>query len=66
MIDAESMIAMYVALALLVTGATTLAGADDLTASFVCGVAFAWDDWYTETSECTNLLFYFAFFFWFF
>jgi len=39
------MVAMYVALALLVTGLTTLAGSDDLLAAFACGTAFAWDDW---------------------
>ena len=45
LIDRESMVAMYVALALLVTGLTTLAGSDDLLAAFACGTAFAWDDW---------------------
>lgn len=38
LIDAESMIAMYVALALFTTGVTTLTGADDLSAAFCCGV----------------------------
>lgn len=37
---------MYVALALLVTGLTTLAGSDDLLAAFAAGTAFAWDDWF--------------------
>lgn len=32
---------MYVALALLVTGLTTLAGSDDLLAAFACGTAYA-------------------------
>jgi len=45
LIDRESMVAMYVALSLLVTGLTTLAGSDDLLAAFACGTAFAWDDW---------------------
>jgi NhaP-type Na+/H+ or K+/H+ antiporter len=45
LIDRESMVAMYVALALLVTGLTTLAGSDDLLAAFAAGTAFAWDDW---------------------
>lgn len=43
--DVPSQIANYIALALLVTGLTTLAGSDDLLAAFACGTAFAWDDW---------------------
>ncbi|CAH7683973.1 Sodium/hydrogen exchanger family-domain-containing protein [Phakopsora pachyrhizi] len=54
MIDRESMVAMYVALALLTTGLTTLAGSDDLLAAFACGAAFAWDDWFTESIEASN------------
>ncbi|KAK4056446.1 hypothetical protein OIO90_002589 [Microbotryomycetes sp. JL221] len=54
LIDRESMVAMYVALALLVTGLTTLAGSDDLLAAFACGAAFAWDDWFTESIEESN------------
>ncbi|MBW0528732.1 hypothetical protein O181_068447, partial [Austropuccinia psidii MF-1] len=54
MIDKESMVAMYVALALLTTGVTTLVGSDDLLAAFACGVAFAWDDWFTESIEISN------------
>lgn len=53
-IDRESMVAMYVALALLTTGVTTLAGSDDLLAAFACGTAFAWDDWFTESIEASN------------
>ncbi|WAR60080.1 hypothetical protein PtB15_9B17 [Puccinia triticina] len=54
MIDKESMVAMYVALALLTTGITALAGSDDLLAAFACGAAFAWDDWFTESIEASN------------
>ncbi|KAH8914409.1 hypothetical protein BT69DRAFT_1072036 [Atractiella rhizophila] len=54
LIDRESMVAMYVALALFTTGVTTLAGSDDLLASFACGVAFAWDDWFSESIEDSN------------
>ncbi|EFP91624.1 uncharacterized protein PGTG_17678 [Puccinia graminis f. sp. tritici CRL 75-36-700-3] len=54
MIDKESMVAMYVALALLTTGVTALAGSDDLLAAFACGAAFAWDDWFTESIETSN------------
>lgn len=55
-IDRESMIAMYVALALLASMCTTLAGLDDLLASFAAGAAFAWDDWFStaidESASC--------------
>ncbi|BGO95795.1 hypothetical protein NBRC10512_001633 [Rhodotorula toruloides] len=54
LIDRESMVAMYVALSLLTTGLTTLAGSDDLLAAFCCGTAFAWDDWFTESIEESN------------
>jgi hypothetical protein len=43
-----------VSLALLTTGATTLAGSDDLLAAFACGAAFAWDDWFTESISESN------------
>ena len=48
-IDRESMVAMYVSLAIFTTAATTLAGSDDLLAAFACGAAFAWDDWFSES-----------------
>merc|ERR1712072_153003 len=48
------MVAMYVALALLVTGLTTSAGSDDLLAAFACGTAFAWGDWFSESIEDSN------------
>ena len=67
LIDRESMVAMYVALSLFVTGGTALAGSDgmscnstagadrtDLLAAFACGTAFAWDDFYTESIEDSN------------
>jgi len=38
-IDRESMIAMYVSLAIFTTAVTTLAGSDDLLAAFACGAA---------------------------
>jgi hypothetical protein len=44
----------YVSLALFTTGATGLAGSDDLLAAFACGAAFAWDDWFTESIEDSN------------
>lgn len=48
------MVAMYVGLALLVTGLTTLVASDDLLSAFACGVAFAWDDFFTESIEDSN------------
>ncbi|GAA97135.1 uncharacterized protein L969DRAFT_16972 [Mixia osmundae IAM 14324] len=54
LIDRESMVAMYVALALLSTGVTVLAGSDDLLSAFACGTAFAWDDWFSESIEDSN------------
>ena len=54
LIDRESMVAMYVSLALFTTAATTLAGSDDLLAAFACGTAFAWDDWFSESIEDSN------------
>jgi NhaP-type Na+/H+ or K+/H+ antiporter len=39
MIDRESMVAMYVSLAIFTTAVTTLAGSDDLLAAFACGAA---------------------------
>lgn len=49
LIDRESMVAMYISLAIFTTAATTLAGSDDLLAAFACGAAFAWDDFFTES-----------------
>merc|ERR1711939_535224 len=54
LIDRESMVAMYVSLAIFTTAATTLAGSDDLLAAFACGAAFAWDDWFSESIEDSN------------
>jgi NhaP-type Na+/H+ or K+/H+ antiporter len=54
LIDKESMVAIHVALALLTTGVSALAGCDDLLAAFACGTAFAWDDWYTDSIEASN------------
>lgn len=54
LIEKESMVAMYVALSLLVTGITTLCGSDDLLAAFACGTAFAWDDFFQESIDESN------------
>ena len=39
LIDRESMVAMYISLAIFTTAVTTLAGSDDLLAAFACGAA---------------------------
>ncbi|PLW11033.1 hypothetical protein PCANC_20502 [Puccinia coronata f. sp. avenae] len=55
LIDKEStMVALYIALALLTAGVAILAGTDDIVASFACGVAFAWDGYFSEAIEVTN------------
>lgn len=54
LIDRESMVAMYVALALLVTSVSVVIGTDEVLAAFFCGTAFAWDDWFTQSIEDSN------------
>ncbi|KAA1096018.1 Superoxide dismutase [Mn], mitochondrial [Puccinia graminis f. sp. tritici] len=54
LIDKESMVAMYIALALMTAGVAILAGADDIMAAFACGTAFAWDHWFSEEIEASN------------
>ena len=49
LIDRESMVAMYVALALLVTSVSVIIGTDEVLAAFFCGTAFAWDGWFQES-----------------
>lgn len=56
LIDRESMVAMYVSLAIFTTAVTTLAGSDDLLAAFACGAAFAWDDWFSESIGASTYL----------
>lgn len=46
---------MYVALALLSMGVTTLVASDDLLAAFACGTAFAWDDWWVQSDSVSSL-----------
>ncbi|KAI0247451.1 Sodium/hydrogen exchanger family-domain-containing protein [Lactifluus subvellereus] len=53
LIDRQSYVAQYVSLALLTVGTTTLLGADDLLASFVCGTAFAWDGFFNKQTEAS-------------
>lgn len=52
LIDRQSYVAQYVALAMLTVGGTTLLGTDDLLAAFACGTAFAWDGFFNrQTAE---------------
>ncbi|KAL5524668.1 hypothetical protein ACEPAF_9813 [Sanghuangporus sanghuang] len=51
LIDRQSYVAQYVALAMLVIGVTTMLGSDDLLAAFSCGAAFAWDGFFNRQTE---------------
>lgn len=51
LIDRQSYVAQYVALALLTIGSCTLLGTDDLLAAFACGAAFAWDGFFNKQTE---------------
>ncbi|EKM51776.1 uncharacterized protein PHACADRAFT_262112 [Phanerochaete carnosa HHB-10118-sp] len=51
LIDRQSYVAQYVALALLTIGSCTLLGTDDLLAAFSCGAAFAWDGFFNKQTE---------------
>ena len=51
LIDRQSYVAQYVALALFVDGVTTMLGSDDLLAAFACGSAFAWDGFFNRQTE---------------
>lgn len=54
LVDRESFVVHYVALALLSIGANVLLGSDDLLAAFAAGTAFAWDGWFTRQTEDSN------------
>jgi NhaP-type Na+/H+ or K+/H+ antiporter len=43
LVDRESFVAQYVALAIASMGVNVLLGSDDLLAAFACGTAFAWE-----------------------
>jgi hypothetical protein len=51
LIDRQSYVAQYIALAMLTVGITTLLGSDDLLAAFTCGTAFAWDGFFNRQTE---------------
>lgn len=50
----STMVALYIALALMTAGVSILAGTDDIMAAFACGTAFAWDGWFSEAIEDSN------------
>ncbi|OAV88515.1 hypothetical protein PTTG_02563 [Puccinia triticina 1-1 BBBD Race 1] len=54
LIDNESMVPMYISLALLTAGVCVLSGTDDIVAAFACGTAFGWDGWFSEEIEASN------------
>ncbi|POW00110.1 hypothetical protein PSHT_13234, partial [Puccinia striiformis] len=54
MIDKESMVAMYITLALLTAAVSILAGTDDIVAAFACGTAFGWDQWCHDDIHASN------------
>jgi len=51
LIDRQSYVAQYLALAILAIGLTTLLGTDDLLAAFACGTSFAWDGFFNKQTE---------------
>ncbi|KAA1112542.1 Superoxide dismutase [Mn], mitochondrial [Puccinia graminis f. sp. tritici] len=54
LIDTESMVPIYISLALLTAGVCVLAGTDDIVAAFACGTAFGWDGYFSEEVEASN------------
>lgn len=54
LVDRESFVVHYVALALMSMGANVLLGSDDLLAAFAAGTAFAWDGWFSAQTESSN------------
>lgn len=54
LVDRESFVVHYVALALLSVGINVLLGSEDLLAAFAAGTAFAWDGWFDAQTESSN------------
>lgn len=54
-IDRESFLAFYVVLAFICAGFGSLLGVDDLLVSFAAGAAFAWDGWFSQKTEESNV-----------
>ncbi|KAF7682767.1 Na(+)/H(+) antiporter 1 [Astathelohania contejeani] len=68
LIDKESFLVYIIALAILVTGLTSLLHSDDILAAFVCGIFFSWDKSFladtknSQILEVLDLLFNLSFF----
>ncbi|KAI9296630.1 hypothetical protein K502DRAFT_314157 [Neoconidiobolus thromboides FSU 785] len=68
LIDKESFLAFWVALALFLMGSMAIIGSDDLFSCFIAGNAFTWDDWFrletreSHLQEVIDLIFNFSFF----
>ncbi|EFP91616.2 uncharacterized protein PGTG_17670 [Puccinia graminis f. sp. tritici CRL 75-36-700-3] len=54
LIDTESMVPIYISLALLTAGVCVLAGTEDIIAAFACGTAFGWDGYFSEEFKASN------------
>ncbi|PLW42700.1 hypothetical protein PCANC_07925 [Puccinia coronata f. sp. avenae] len=54
LMDNESMVPMYISLALLTAGVCILAGTEDIVAAFACGTAFGWGGHLSEEIEASN------------
>ncbi|KAL3237706.1 Nha1p RNJ42_00693 [Nakaseomyces bracarensis] len=54
-IDRESFLAFYVVLTFICTGFGSILGVDDLLVSFSAGAAFAWDGWFAQKTEESNV-----------
>ena len=51
LIDRESYVSQYLALAVFTIGVCSTIGTDDLLAAFSCGTAFAWDGFFNRQTE---------------
>lgn len=54
-IDRESFLAFYVVLAFMCAGFGSILGVDDLLVSFAAGAAFAWDGWFSQKTQESNV-----------
>ncbi|AOA64036.1 Na+/H+ antiporter [Komagataella phaffii CBS 7435] len=51
LIDRESFLAFYIVLSFVCAGFGAILGVDDLLTSFAAGTTFAWDGWFSEKTE---------------
>lgn len=54
-IDRESFLAFYVVLAFMCAGFGSILGVDDLLVSFAAGATFAWDGWFSQKTQESNV-----------